>query len=59
MTMAALSAERQIASPEPGGVPIRNLWHMLLYAWNLAVVSNRWFVNVEESPHLMHYLRAS
>jgi 5-methylcytosine-specific restriction enzyme subunit McrC len=35
-----------------GGIPIRNLWHMLLYAWNEVVLQNQWEVEVERAPSL-------
>lgn len=31
-------------------IPIRNLWHMLLYAWNQVATINRWQAEVEDSP---------
>jgi 5-methylcytosine-specific restriction enzyme subunit McrC len=35
------------------GIPIRNLWHMLLYAWNDYAITNQIaFSDVEESPTL-------
>jgi 5-methylcytosine-specific restriction enzyme subunit McrC len=35
------------------GIPIRNLWHMLLYAWNEVPIANRWFSeDVEDAPTL-------
>ena len=52
MTTAALPADLEVVSAKPAGIPIRNLWHMLLYAWNLAAVSNRWLGDVEEAPTL-------
>ena len=35
-----------------GGIPIRNLWHMLLYAWNEVVVKNQWEAEAESAPSL-------
>ena len=35
------------------GIPIRNLWHMLLYAWNEAPIKSHWsFKDVEDAPTL-------
>lgn len=35
------------------GIPIRNLWHMLLYAWNEAPMQNHWSMeDVEDAPTL-------
>lgn len=35
------------------GIPIRNLWHMLLYAWNGAPIKSHWSLgDVEDSPTL-------
>ena len=35
-----------------GGIPIRNFWHMLLYAWDRAAFLNRWNAEVEAAPSL-------
>jgi len=35
-----------------GGIPIRNIWHMLLYAWDLTHISGRFDATVEQSPSL-------
>ena len=35
------------------GIPIRNLWHMLLYAWNEAPIKSHWSMEaVEDAPTL-------
>jgi len=35
------------------GIPIRNLWHMLLYAWNEAAIQAHWsMAEIEEAPTL-------
>jgi 5-methylcytosine-specific restriction enzyme subunit McrC len=35
------------------GIPIRNIWHMLLYAWNEAPISNHWsWADAESAPTL-------
>ena len=34
------------------GIPIRNLWYMLLYAWNQSRLRGRWSVEVENAPTL-------
>lgn len=35
------------------GIPIRNLWHMLLYAWNEYPINRQWAVaDVEKAPTL-------
>jgi 5-methylcytosine-specific restriction enzyme subunit McrC len=34
------------------GIPIRNLWYMLLYAWNEIVLKDHWDAEVEKSPSL-------
>jgi 5-methylcytosine-specific restriction enzyme subunit McrC len=48
-----------MVSPAPSvyyteyGIPIRNLWHMLLYAWNEAPIKSHWsMAEVEEAPTL-------
>jgi len=51
MIVALPSAPEPVA-PKPPGVPVRNLWHMLLYAWNLASVSYPWLAGVEDAPTL-------
>jgi 5-methylcytosine-specific restriction enzyme subunit McrC len=33
-------------------IPIRNLWHMLLYVWNAVPLIGHWEVEVERSPSL-------
>jgi 5-methylcytosine-specific restriction enzyme subunit McrC len=34
------------------GIPIRNLWHMLVYAWNEVILKNQWNAESETSPSL-------
>lgn len=34
------------------GIPIRNLWHMLLYVWDLVHLNSHWKSDVENSPTL-------
>jgi 5-methylcytosine-specific restriction enzyme subunit McrC len=34
------------------GIPIRNLWYMLLYVWNAFEMKDQWRVEVEQSPSL-------
>jgi len=39
------------------GIPIRNLWHMLLYAWDEVPLKNDWMlVDVESAPTLDAFL---
>lgn len=38
------------------GVPIRNVWHMLLYAWDLAVLGDRFHAATEAAPDLVALL---
>jgi 5-methylcytosine-specific restriction enzyme subunit McrC len=33
------------------GIPIRNLWYMLIYAWNEAQTKNQWQAEIEKSPN--------
>ncbi|MBN2116466.1 MAG: hypothetical protein JW730_07845 [Anaerolineales bacterium] len=41
------------------GIPIRNLWHMLLYAWNEAPLEQEWALEaVEQAPTLDALLAA-
>lgn len=32
------------------GIPIQNLWYMLLYVWNVSRMKNRWHSEVEKAP---------
>src|SRR5262245_14547289 len=41
------------------GIPIRNLWHMLLYAWNEIPLNNQWAMNDIESAPTLDALLAS
>jgi 5-methylcytosine-specific restriction enzyme subunit McrC len=34
------------------GIPIRNIWHMLLYAWELAVTGDARAIAIEDAPTL-------
>jgi 5-methylcytosine-specific restriction enzyme subunit McrC len=34
------------------GIPIRNLWHMLLYVWDSWQMSHRWHAEIEKAPSL-------
>jgi 5-methylcytosine-specific restriction enzyme subunit McrC len=34
------------------GIPIRNLWHMLLHAWNEVALKDHWQAEAETSPSL-------
>lgn len=34
------------------GIPIRNLWHMLLYVWDAFELKDRWNADVENAPSL-------
>jgi len=41
------------------GIPIRNLWHMLLYAWNEAQINSHWSLKeIEDAPTLDALLAA-
>ncbi len=33
-------------------IPIRNLWYMLLYAWDAVHLKSQWKSNIEDSPNL-------
>ncbi|MCI0552548.1 MAG: hypothetical protein L0287_16480 [Anaerolineae bacterium] len=41
------------------GIPIRNLWHMLLYAWNEIPLKNHWMLADMESAPTLDALLAS
>jgi 5-methylcytosine-specific restriction enzyme subunit McrC len=40
------------AKPAGGKIPIRNLWHMLLYVWDARRLKDRWRAEVEDAPSL-------
>src|SRR5258706_2006439 len=53
-------------SPKPAsvqyteyGIPIRNLWHMCLYAWNEVPLKNHWTLDVAEEAPTLDALLAS
>jgi 5-methylcytosine-specific restriction enzyme subunit McrC len=53
--MSTLNSQRPSASIRftEYGIPIRNLWHMLLYAWDEVPFQNDWVLgNVESAPTL-------
>lgn len=39
-----------------GNIPIRNAWHMLLYAWDMVALGERWRGAAEHSPSLLALL---
>jgi len=47
--MEIISDEVPITST---GIPIRNLWHMLIYAWNEVLLKDQWDIEAETSPSL-------
>jgi 5-methylcytosine-specific restriction enzyme subunit McrC len=51
MTINAQLAEPQ-APARFSGIPIRNLWYMLLYSWEKSAFINRWKVEIESAPTL-------
>ena len=34
------------------GIPVRNLWHMLLYVWDVVHLKSHWKVEVDNAPTL-------
>src|SRR4051794_9695517 len=53
MTTAAAHNDELNAPPaSPSEIPIRNLWYMLLYAWDQVAYRDRWRVEVEKAPSL-------
>ncbi|WP_185827267.1 5-methylcytosine restriction system specificity protein McrC [Edaphobacter aggregans] len=38
------------------GIPVRNAWYLLLYAWDLAMWRDNWNAESEEAPHLLGLL---
>ncbi len=45
-----------ISAAQSGAVPIRNAWHMLLYAWELAQWKGKWSAEIEGAPNLLGLL---
>ena len=41
------------------GIPIRNLWHMCLYAWNEVSMNNHWTLDSAEDAPTLDALLAS
>jgi 5-methylcytosine-specific restriction enzyme subunit McrC len=48
---AAGGADGHVPSSQPS-IPIRNLWHMLLYAWDRAELLGQWKAEAEQAPTL-------
>ncbi len=46
------------ASADAGKIPVRNWWHMLLYAWDLAEFKDRFETQFEDAPDLRTLLTA-
>lgn len=47
-----LATESDIAA----GIPVRNAWYLLLYAWDMAAWLPDWCAATEEAPHLLGLL---
>jgi len=47
--------DSEIRQDEPTRIPIRNLWHMLLYAWNERSLGLQWDAAAERHHRLIHY----
>jgi len=45
-----LQITEPFSSSAATGIPIKNLWYMLLYAWEKSAFLSRWKVEVEEAP---------
>jgi 5-methylcytosine-specific restriction enzyme subunit McrC len=46
----------QSLAVDPNAIPIRNAWHLLLYAWDLAKWKDRWDTAAETAPNLLGLL---
>jgi len=57
--MAANSASANRVQYTEYGIPIRNLWHMLLYAWNEAPITPHWSMQEVEAAPTLDALLAS
>jgi 5-methylcytosine-specific restriction enzyme subunit McrC len=51
-----VTASTQLASKVAGEIPVRNVWYLLLYAWDMARWRGRWPVAAEGSPKLLGLL---
>jgi 5-methylcytosine-specific restriction enzyme subunit McrC len=45
-----------VSAEQSRSIPIRNAWHMLLYAWDLAQWKGKWAMQVEAAPNLLGLL---
>src|SRR6185436_18698645 len=50
--MIGLEAEQTEPATFANAVPIRNVWHMLVYAWRELRLLKRWKTDVESAPTL-------
>ena len=57
--MSEASASAPPALCTKTGIPIRNLWYMMLYVWDAVRLKSAWRVDVEERPRLTHCWRQS
>jgi 5-methylcytosine-specific restriction enzyme subunit McrC len=54
--MMAESASVDVVNEAVSRIPVRNAWHLLLYAWDLAKYRGQWSANSESSPQLLGLL---
>ena len=61
-----MTSSAPLSTPEPAsihyteyGIPIRNLWHMCLYAWNAVPTQNHWTLDTAEDAPTVDALLAS
>ncbi len=50
--MIELDTETPVSSITNTGIPVRNLWHMLLYVWDAVHLKDHWKSDVENAPTL-------
>ncbi len=50
--MGAVNTNTGTLSVTSPGIPIRNLWYILLYAWNEVAIKACWRAEVEKAPNL-------
>src|ERR1035438_5047421 len=52
----SVTASAQLVSKVAGEIPVRNVWYLLLYAWDMARWRGRWPIAAEGSPRLLGLL---
>ena len=56
MIAEEMNEEIPCAAKPASCIPVRNVWYLLLYAWDMAAWKDHWKGDVEASPHLLGLL---